>query len=75
VSDPGFEPRTFGDEVKLSPPLGQKNLNDFCRSRKIYKREKPCDVSAFFQLIEHGDSDYVISKSALEVCEYTKQSE
>jgi hypothetical protein len=45
VSDPGFEP---GDEVKHTV-LGQKNLNDFCRSRKIYKREKPCDVSAFLQ--------------------------
>jgi hypothetical protein len=71
VSDPGFEPRTSGDEVKHSPPLGQKNLNDFCRSRKIYKREKPCDVSAFFQ----GLNMETPSKSALEVCEYTKQSE
>jgi hypothetical protein len=51
LSDLGFEPRKSGDEVKHSPPLGQKNSNDFCRCRKTLRREKPsqCDVSAFFQ--------------------------
>jgi hypothetical protein len=38
------DPNTSGDEVKHSPPLGQKNLDDLCMSSTIYKREKPCGI-------------------------------